>query len=250
MVKYLVDKGANVDFRSTLVGSVSDVLAENLGDWDDRMDMVRYMVTKFDDTTFKRVATSRAFDGGHLDVFRMLVQEFDADISSTQDELVSRAVIRNEVDMLEFLLVECRANTTFLHAGHSPLSIAIHMDHRPIIWLMIEHGVDVYLYGTVNIMIAALRTNLPLIKYFVRKGIQVNCDSVVHGTIHDILTRNGVEPSFLDYIRVREHCGNPGCLGGGKKRCALCEDVRYCSKECQTTNWFATHQRECSRAPE
>jgi hypothetical protein len=107
LVKYFVNKGADTTLQSQIVGSVSTILANYLGDWDNRMD---YVLTEFypgtddDDTSFKRTAISRAFDGGHLDVFRMLIKDFHTDISSIQDELLVLAVSRNDANMVEFLI--------------------------------------------------------------------------------------------------------------------------------------------------
>jgi ankyrin repeat protein len=256
LVKYFVEKGAEVNHRSELVGSVSEVLTKYLGKWDNRMDMVRYMMTEFyvlhggenEKTDFKNAATRSAFEGGYLDVFRMLVQEFQTDISFIQDDLVTVAVKTNRVDMVEFLLTECHAKTTALDIhGFSPLCVAAFLNLEPMARCLTAHGADVSAKGPKNInplTLAAHNRNLPLIKHFIHKGAQVNARAG-NGTTYEILARYGIETSFLKYVKARESCLNPGCLNGGKKRCALCNEARYCSKACQTLHWKMEHRRDC-----
>jgi ankyrin repeat protein len=254
LIKYFVEKGAQVNHRSNLFGSVSEILAKTLSDWDDnRMEMVRYMVTEFvyadeeSATTFKLTATRCAFDNGHLDIFRMLVEEFHTDISSTQDELVALAVKANRVEFVEFLLTECGAQTTFQLHGFSPLCVATLRDFEAMARCLTAHGADVSFCGPVKafvVILAASNMNLALVKHFIHKGAQVNVRAY-EGSVYDILARNGADSSFLKYIKARESCGNPGCHRGGKKRCALCKEIRYCSKECQTSHWALEHKRNC-----
>lgn len=41
-------------------------------------------------------------------------------------------------------------------------------------------------------------------------------------------------------------CGRPGCmLGDNLKKCSRCETIRYCSPECQKSDW-PRHKKECS----
>lgn len=44
-------------------------------------------------------------------------------------------------------------------------------------------------------------------------------------------------------------CGNPACAEKGGKRCARCEQVRYCCAECQRAHW-KEHKAECGKAME
>ena len=41
-------------------------------------------------------------------------------------------------------------------------------------------------------------------------------------------------------------CGLPGCANPGKKKCARCCVVYYCSKECQDAHWIE-HKEFCKR---
>jgi hypothetical protein len=83
-----------------------------------------------------------------------------------------------------------------------------------------------------------------MIKHLVHKGTCVGVEST-DGTAATILEEGGGTAAEIAYLEVREHCANPGCDGGGVKRCAVCKQIRYCGKLCQVAHW-PEHKVACS----
>ena len=40
-------------------------------------------------------------------------------------------------------------------------------------------------------------------------------------------------------------CNASGCLNVASKTCSRCKVARYCSRECQITDWRASHKHSC-----
>jgi hypothetical protein len=76
-----------------------------------------------------------------------------------------------------------------------------------------------------------------LIKYLVHKGADVRAVSKIGSTAIKKLKASGATAEQTAYLEVRECCANPACNGGGRKRCAVCKETRYCGKPCQVSHW-------------
>jgi hypothetical protein len=97
------------------------------------------------------------------------------------------------------------------------------------------------------LMVAAKVNNQTIIKHLVHKGARVRAISRT-GTAITLLECAGATAANIAYLEVRECCANPGCDDGGRKRCAVCKETRYCGKACQVMHW-PLHRVSCRRAP-
>jgi hypothetical protein len=98
------------------------------------------------------------------------------------------------------------------------------------------------------LMVAANVNHQAIIKHLVHKGARVRATSLT-GTAITLLECAGATAAEVAYLEVRECCANPGCDGGGRKRCAVCKETRYCGKACQVMHW-PSHRVGCRRAPD
>jgi hypothetical protein len=97
------------------------------------------------------------------------------------------------------------------------------------------------------LMVAANVNHQAIIKHLVHKGARVRATSMI-GTAITLLECAGATAAEVAYLEIRECCANPGCDGGGRKRCAVCKETRYCGKPCQVMHW-PIHRASCRQAP-
>jgi hypothetical protein len=96
-------------------------------------------------------------------------------------------------------------------------------------------------------MFAADANDQPLLKHLVHKGAHVRAVSARGKTAITILAAAGATAAQITYLEVRECCANPGCDGGGRKRCCVCKATRYCGMACRVAHWRV--HRVCCRPP-
>ena len=64
-----------------------------------------------------------------------------------------------------------------------------------------------------------------------------------------VLDADGIEGESV-CVKVEnvqmDQCGRPGCENAGRRWCARCRDISYCSKTCQAAHSH-THRAECAR---
>jgi hypothetical protein len=87
------------------------------------------------------------------------------------------------------------------------------------------------------LMMAAIRKNEAIIKHLVHKGAQVRAMSMIGHTAIAFLKEAEATAAQIAYLEVRECCANSGCDGGGRKRCCVCKETRYCGMACWVAHW-------------
>jgi hypothetical protein len=101
-------------------------------------------------------------------------------------------------------------------------------------------------------MIAAA-SNRNCIKHLVYRGACVGAkahdddlkEALGPMTAVAMLRKYGGTAAQIAYLEVRESCANPGCNGGGRKRCCcVCKETRYCGMVCRRAHW-RVHQVDC-----
>jgi ankyrin repeat protein len=181
-----------------------------------RLDIVRCLVGELgasihqathDGSTVLQIAAH----GGHLNVVRCLVEDFGADVSQADQEGVTALIMAahsGNYDMVRYLVMELRADINqAANDGQTPLMLAAHGN------------------------------NQPLLKHLVHKGAHVRTVSTAGQTAVTMLATAGATAAQIAYLDVRERRANPGCEGGGRKRCCVCKATRYCGMACRVAHW-------------
>jgi ankyrin repeat protein len=149
---------------------------------------------------------------------RCLVKDFDADVNQADED------------------------------GDTPLSIAADAGNLDMVrCLIMELGADIDQAdndGRTPLMVAAHANNQPLLKHLIHKGALVRAVSTTGETAITMLTAAGATAAQITYLEVRESCANPGCDGGGRKRCCVCKATRYCGMACRVAHW-RVHREGC-----
>jgi hypothetical protein len=108
--------------------------------------------------------------------------------------------------------------------------------------LIIEFSADVNKAtgheGLTPLMCGSYVNNHPLIKHLVRKVAHVSA------VMTKMLAAAGANAAQIAYLEVRECCANPGCDGGGRKRCCVCKVTCYCGMACRVAHW-RVHRGGC-----
>jgi ankyrin repeat protein len=159
-----------------------------------------------------------AAEKGWLDIVQCLVIEFGADFDSAANHGATplyAAVINGHVDMVRYLICELGADVNqAMHEGTTPLMRAAH------------------------------ENNQITIKHLVHKGAHVQAMNSNGETAITCLKAAGATAAQIAYLEVRECCANPGCDGGGRKRCCVCKETRYCGMACRVAHW-RVHREGC-----
>jgi hypothetical protein len=192
------------------------------------LDMMRWLGKEFSADIQRRMPCGNtplhlAAQFGQLAIVTCLVTEFDADVNEARkDGATPLIVAANEgnLDMVRCLVKKLGADVNkAMHNGTTPLMAA-----------------------TQNVDSLA---RISIIKSLVHQGAVVGAESAVGGTALTMLAAAvGASAAEIAYLKVRECCTNPGCKGGGRKRCAVCKETRYCGMACRTTHWRA-HRVSC-----
>jgi hypothetical protein len=98
--------------------------------------------------------------------------------------------------------------------------------------------------GYTALMCAARANDQALIKHLVHKGARVRAVSVSGETAITELNAAEATAAQIAYLEMRECCANPGCDGGGRKRCCVCKETRYCGRACRVAHWLV-HREGC-----
>jgi ankyrin repeat protein len=159
-----------------------------------------------------------AAESGHIDVLRCLVEDLGADVNRAIPDGATplhAAVQEGRIDEVRCLVCKLGADVNQAkHDGFTPL------------------------------MIAAAWNNQALIKHLVHKGAHVRMESTAGRTAVTVLKAAGATAAQIAYLEVRECCANPGCDGGGRKRCCVCKKMRYCGMACRVAHW-RVHREGC-----
>jgi ankyrin repeat protein len=185
-----------------------------------------------------------AAENGHLDVVVCLAKVLGANISLPLVDGATPIFIAAQNGHLAVVMclgtgLGADVNPAKID-GATPLLIAAEKGNIDVVrFLVKELGADVNLAkkgGYTPLMAAAHCTDQPIIKHLVHNGAHVRAVST-HGTAAEILRKAGGSSAQIAYLNVRECCANPGCEGGGRKRCAVCKETRYCGMACRVAHW-------------
>jgi ankyrin repeat protein len=189
-----------------------------------------------------------ASQNGYLEVLRFLVNEAGADVNQGANNgdtplYIAAKKDNQNLDVVRCLIAECGASVNQANSnGVSPLYTAAWHSHIDMVRCLItEFGADVdqaQENGITPLMSAVAFNNQDLIKHLVHKGANVRAATKDGDTaamlLREVATATAAQ---IMYLEVRECCANPGCDGGGRKRCAVCKETRYCGKLCQIAHW-------------
>jgi ankyrin repeat protein len=229
----------------------------------DQVDVIRCLVEEYganvnqansNETTPLHIAAYRS----HLDSVRCLVREFNANVDQPDRDTATPFQIAAEngnIEILRFMFKYLGADVkkAIPHGDTSlfmaiTLFMAVNKRQLDVVrCLVCELGADVNIGmhdGFTSLMLAASRNNQVLIKHLVHKGAHVRTISTAGHTAVTELKTAGATAAQIAYLEVRECCANPGCDGGGRKRCAVCKETRYCGKPCQVAHW-RVHREGC-----
>jgi ankyrin repeat protein len=222
-----------------------------------RLYVVKCLVNEFDAKVNQRCQEGAtpliiAAEKGHLNVLRFLANEARADVNQGTNDGATPlyfATLHINLDVIRCLIAECGASVNQANSiGVTPLYIAAQYLHLDIVrCLTTEFGADVNLAnedGITALMAAAVHNNQDLIKHLVHKGANVRAVSRNGNTATMFLQKVKATAAQIAYLKVREYCANPGCDGGGRKRCVVCKETRYCGKPCQIAHW-RVHPQGC-----
>jgi ankyrin repeat protein len=158
---------------------------------------------------------------GHLDVVRCLVKVFGADINQAKDN------------------------------GATPLFVAAQRSHLAVVRCLVkEFDADINKSmqdGVTPLMVAASYGHEDVVTFLVKYGANLQVAVPSFGTAAEISRRAGAPAHQTQFLEARTNCALPGCDGAGKKKCAGCLKVYYCTRECQLAHWPA-HKAECRRS--
>jgi hypothetical protein len=79
--------------------------------------------------------------------------------------------------------------------------------------------------GQTALIMSARFKHEVIIKHLVHRGALVRAISANGHTAATMLRAEGGTPAQIAYLDVRMDCSNPGCGGGGFKRCAVCKEM-------------------------
>jgi ankyrin repeat protein len=191
---------------------------------------------------------------GRFDVIKCLAMELDADVNDLHyidgTTPLHIAVCCGHLQIVRDLVERFNANKNHAsHDGTTPLILATRGGFYDITrYLIMELDADINQAnnaGVTPLMFAAQMNNQAILMHLVHKGACIKTVSTA-GTAAEMLKAAGGSAAEVAYLKVRECCSNPGCNGGGAKRCAVCKQTRYCGMACRVAHW-PMHRVGCCR---
>jgi ankyrin repeat protein len=189
---------------------------------------------------------------GNIDMVRYLTSELGVDVNQANADgstpLIVAAVL-GRLAMVRFLVSEHGADVNQAEQyGGTPLIMATQEGNLDIVrYLIMELGADINQAaneGRTPLMVAAQVNNQALLKHLIHKGALVRAVSKAEHKAITLLKSSGATTAQIAYLEVRECCANPGCDGGGRKRCCVCKATRYCGMACRVAHW-RVHRGGC-----
>jgi ankyrin repeat protein len=225
------------------------------------LDVVRCLIVDFDADVSQANANGAlplhiAAQEGYLDILRCLFAESSVDVNQAENDGSTPMLIaaqNSDLDIMRCLVKEFAADVNQgKFNGATALYIAASLGDLSMVRVLDkELGADVNQAkkdgirdGITPLMVAAARNNQALIKHLIHKGAHVQPTSTFGETAITFLKAAGATAAQIAYLEVRECCANPGCDGGGKKRCCVCKETRYCGIVCRVSHW-RVHRGGC-----
>jgi ankyrin repeat protein len=192
---------------------------------------------------------------GYLAVVRLLVAELGADVNQALHDGATPlhiAAQQGHLDVVRCLAKELGADVNqALNDGITPLHIAVQKGYLAIARCLVkECGADINNSrqdGVTPLMVAAKNKHEDVVTFLVKYGANAQVAAPAFGTAAEVSRRAGASAQQTQFLEDRSHCARLGCDGEGKKKCAGCQKVYYCTRECQLTHWPA-HKAECRRS--
>jgi hypothetical protein len=193
-----------------------------------------------------------AAEKGHLESLRCLVTELGADINKGDKDAYTPIMVAAAMDRLDIVRYLVQEVGVDVNQGATSLLFAAQQGRLDMVRCLVnELDADINITtfgGYTSLMVAAETNNQAITKHLVHKGARVRAISLT-GMAITLLECAGATAAEIAYLGIRECCANPGCDGGGRKRCAVCKEIRYCGKPCQVIHW-PLHRVGCQQAPE
>jgi ankyrin repeat protein len=192
---------------------------------------------------------------GKLAIVQFLVKELGADVNQAAVDGATPLFVA--VQLGNLALVQCLAKEHGADVNHaqnngaSPLYIAAQEGHLDVVrCLAKELGADVNQAlhdGSTPLMLSANCKHEDVVAFLVKYGANVQVVAPSFGTAAEFSRRAGAPAQQTQLLEDRWHCARLGCDGEGKKKCAGCLKVYYCTRECQLAHWPA-HKAECRQS--
>lgn len=129
-----------------------------------------------DPTSSRRTMLHAACDGGRLEMVKLLINKYRADITAADDKKwqpIHLAARKNPVDMLQ-LLIDQKANVNAAaNLGSTPLIMATAMKLQPHVQLLLQRRADVNKADDWNrtaLHVAAKNKDLPMVELLIKAG--------------------------------------------------------------------------------
>jgi ankyrin repeat protein len=191
----------------------------------------------------------------NLSLVQFLVKELGADVNKARHDGATPLCIaahQGYLGVVRLLVAELGADVNqAVHDGTTPLHIAAQKGYLATVRCLVkELGADVNKArqdGATPLMIAANCKHEDVVTFLVKYGANVKAVTGSFGTAADLSSIVGASAKQTQYLEARTHCAKQGCNGIGAKKCAGCQQVYYCTRECQLTHWPA-HKAECRRS--
>jgi ankyrin repeat protein len=192
---------------------------------------------------------------GYLAVVRLLVAELGADVNQAVHGGATPVYIaaqNGHLAVVQCLAKELGADVNqAANNGATPLSIAAQNGHLYVVRTLVkELEADINKArqdGVTPLMAAANNEHGEVVTFLIKYGANVQVAAPSFGTAAEISRRAGAPAQQTQFLEDRSHCARLGCDGEGKKKCAGCLKVYYCTRECQLTHWPA-HKAECRQS--
>jgi ankyrin repeat protein len=185
---------------------------------------------------------------------RVLVKELGAKVNHARHDGHATplfiAACEGHVELLRVLVKELGADVNHVaHDGATTLFMAARQGHLDAVRVLVkELGADLNLAandGITPMMIAANHGHDQVAKWLARRNEADIAVSGLHGTAAEVAS----SAELAQWLKSKQSCGNPDCAESGKKQCARCRKVRYCSRECQVAH-HRIHKTTCRAPPD
>merc|ERR1712113_541099 len=199
IVKYLVEKGANVD-AFTKNKHTAMMLASVEG----HLDIVKYLVEKganvdaFDDKNYTAMMHANA--NNRLEILKYLM-EIRGGVDNQQ--LLLNACKKGHLEVVKYLVEKGADVDIRVHLNYTPLIYACLKGYLEVVKYLVEKGADVHARDSLHdstLMVACKVGHLELTKYLVEKGVDIHARNIRNITAFDFASMYG-HADISTYLR-------------------------------------------------